>query len=195
MNIGRFSAGTGIGWVLLANGWNGTAVTSGLWKLYSNPDYNPENDTELRKHNVLLCDPENERIILGFEDIRRDYASCDNDFNDALFYITANPFTAISTTNYADVDSANPVTSGNDGGLESNGDLASLIAKRNFDRTKNGTIANTQENQPLYEKAINSSAKGAKAINQLEDFFPETGLFGTELAYICLLYTSPSPRD
>ena len=30
VKIGTFSAGTGIGWVLLANGWNGSHVTSGL---------------------------------------------------------------------------------------------------------------------------------------------------------------------
>ncbi|WP_274971808.1 DUF4114 domain-containing protein, partial [Zunongwangia profunda] len=129
VRIGDFKAGTGIGWVLLANGWKGY-VTAGQWQLFSNPDYNPEADPELRNHNVLLADPENERFILGFEDIRRDYASCDQDFNDALFYVTANPYDAIRTANYVDIKSATDVSSANLGGLESNGDLASLIAKR-----------------------------------------------------------------
>ena len=68
VNIGRFSAGTGIGWVLLANAWdaNTSSVGYGLWQLFSNPDYNPEAQENLRYHNVLLNDPENERIILGF---------------------------------------------------------------------------------------------------------------------------------
>lgn len=121
VKIGTFEAGTGIGWVLLANAWSSSAGTVGygLWKLYSNPDYNPEAQEELRYHNVLLNDDANERIILGFEDIRRDYSSCDNDFNDAVFYVTANPYTALKTTNYADVESASNVTSAYDGGLES----------------------------------------------------------------------------
>ncbi|WP_417357845.1 DUF4114 domain-containing protein [Flavobacterium sp.] len=60
-SLGTFPAGTGIGWVLLANGWNGSAVTGGAWQLFSNPDFNPEADSELRHHNVLLSDPDNER--------------------------------------------------------------------------------------------------------------------------------------
>ena len=72
VKIGTFPAGTGIGWVLLANAWssNTGTVMNGFWKVYSNSDYNPEADANLRQHNVLLNDPDNERIILGFEDIR-----------------------------------------------------------------------------------------------------------------------------
>jgi len=69
VNIGTFPIGKGIGWVLIANGWQGRAVGSWYWKLYSNMDFNPEYDSTLRHHNVLLAEPENERILLGFEDI------------------------------------------------------------------------------------------------------------------------------
>ncbi|AYN67696.1 DUF4114 domain-containing protein [Euzebyella marina] len=182
VKIGTFSAGTGIGWVLLANGWNGSQVTSGLWQLYSGTAFNPEPLENLRHHNVLLNDPDNERIILGFEDIRRDYASCDNDFNDALFYISANPYTAIKTTNFNKITDHTDVSSGNDGGLESNGDLASLIAKRNFDRNKNNTFKNTQKRQSKYSK---KTYKGNAAIDgSLNAYFPETGMFGDESTYI-----------
>lgn len=186
VKIGRFPAGTGIGWVLLANGWKGR-VTSGLWQLFSNPDYNPEAQEELRYHNVLLNDPDNERIILGFEDIRRDYGSCDQDFNDALFYITANPYTAIRTQNYNKITDHTPVSSGNDGGLESNGDLASLIAKRNFERNKTNSFKNTQKAQRKYSKKTYKSF-GAKS-GQLDGYFPESGMFGTESTYVS------SPED
>jgi choice-of-anchor A domain-containing protein/uncharacterized repeat protein (TIGR01451 family) len=47
---------------------------------------------------VLLNDVLSSRIILGFEDIRRDNGSCDNDFNDVLFSVTANPRSSIDTT-------------------------------------------------------------------------------------------------
>lgn len=186
VKIGTFSAGTGIGWVLLANGWKGQ-VTPGQWQLFSNPDYNPEEEATLRYHNVLLNDPDNKRIILGFEDIRRDYASCDNDFNDALFYITANPFEAIKTTNYNKITDHAPVSSGNDGGLESNGDLARLVAKRQFDRNKTNLYMNKQALQHKYDKKTYRSLM-AKSGN-LDTYFPTTGMFGTETPYIS------SPED
>ncbi len=191
VKIGTFPAGTGIGWVLLANAWNSSTSTVGygLWQLYSNPDYNPESEESLRYHNVLLNDPDNERIILGFEDIRRDYGSCDNDFNDAIFYISANPYTALRTVNYADVNSATDVTSGNDGGLESNGDLASLIAKRNFNRTKNNQVKNKRSRQRKFNKQQYLQQKSSNSESNIESYLPETGMYGNETAYVS------SPED
>jgi len=183
VKIGSFKAGTGIGWVLLANAWssNTQTVGNGHWQLYSNPDFNPEANADLRYHNVLLADPDNERIILGFEDIRRDYGSCDNDFNDAIFYVTANPYEAMDTTNYADIDDATDVSSANDGGLESNGDLANLIAKRNFKREKVKHNLNKKANQLRFSKSAYSSKSGATS---LADYLPETGMYKTEVAQI-----------
>lgn len=186
VKIGSFPAGTGIGWVLLANAWNGSSVTSGQWQLFSNINFNPESSETLRYHNVLLNDPTNERVILGFEDIRRDNASCDNDFNDAVFYVTANPYEAIRSTNYADVSSASNVTSANNGGLESNGNLAGLIAKRNFNRKTSGSISDKKNFQKTYAKGSDSKGKIASSIEQ---YLPETGMYGTETAYIS------SPKD
>ncbi|WP_108868894.1 DUF6923 family protein [Aquimarina aquimarini] len=182
VKIGSFPPNTGIGWVLLANAWENNCVGTGYWQLYSNPDYNPESDATLRYHNVLLSDPDNERIILGFEDIRRDYASCDQDFNDALFYITASPYTAITTDNYVDIDTATDVTSANNGGLESNGDLANLIAQRNFNRTKTNRVFNTKKAQQKFQPSVKSykSSNG----EDLSTYFPETGIFKTESTYV-----------
>ncbi|MDA0177602.1 DUF4114 domain-containing protein [Mesoflavibacter profundi] len=190
VKIGSFTAGTGIGWVLLANAWNSNTSTvgNGLWQLYSNPEFNPEAQPELQHHNVLLNDPDNQRIILGFEDIRRDYGSCDNDFNDAVFYVTANPYTALRTTNYADVASATDVTSANDGGLESNGNLATLIAKRNFKRTKTGEVYNTKRLQNKFEKSSNMQLRSSNAL-VLANLIPDTGMYGVEQAY------ESSPED
>lgn len=178
VHLGRFPAGTGIGWVLLANGWNGTQVTDGLWRLFSNPTFNPEKEYELQYHNVLLNDPENERIILGFEDIRRDYSNCDNDFNDAIFYVTANPYTALDRNNLADVSTAADVSSGNNGGLESTGDLAALIAKRNFKRIKTNSINNEKRKQKAF------SSTEAKTASALSNLLPTTGMFGTETTFV-----------
>ncbi|MEC4003992.1 DUF4114 domain-containing protein [Flavobacterium sp. SUN052] len=183
VKIGTFPAGTGIGWVLLANAWNGTQVTNGLWRLFSNPNFNPEANASLRQHNVLLNDPTNERIILGFEDIRRDNGSCDNDFNDAVFYISANPYTALRTTNVADVSTATVVTSANSGGLESEGSLATLIAKRNFNRVKNNSFQDKKQNQIPFEASTISFNKSTATTN-FSALFPVTGMFGTETSYV-----------
>ena len=183
VNIGSFSAGTGIGWVLIADGWNSTdgEVGDSAWELYSNPDYNPETDASLRLHNVLLEDTVNERIILGFEDVLRDDNSCDNDFNDAIFYITASAYQEINTNNFADITSAYDVSSGNAGGLESNGSLAKLIAKRNFKRKKEGNPLKYIENQQEFIKSnLEKKVLGAS----LMDYLPESGMYRTETASV-----------
>ena len=75
------------------------------------------------------------------------------------------------------------VTSANDGGLESNGDLASLIAQRNFNRIKTNSFANKKENQTKFV----SSALFAKANSSSVNFaalIPNTGQFGTETTYV-----------
>ncbi|MEM6358691.1 MAG: DUF4114 domain-containing protein [Bacteroidota bacterium] len=180
VKIGTFPANTGIGWVLIANGWKG-AVTNGNWVLFSNPDFNMESDPAERFHNVLLNDAENDLIVLGFEDIRRDYASCDQDFNDALFYVTANPITAIERENFAEIVEATEVSSGNDGGLESNGDLASSIAKRNYLRAGNVTVQNKKSRQIGFSR-YKIAKHGRKA--SLEKYFPAQGALGEEEVYV-----------
>ena len=177
VKIGNFPANTGIGWVLIADGWNGSAVDAGNWILYSNPNFNPEPLEEERYHSVLLNDEENGLIVLGIEDIRRDYGSCDQDFNDAIFYVTANPITAIQRSNVATIVEAEPVTSGNDGGLESNGDLSSAIAKRSFSRNKYASANNTKHRQVEYAK---TQLANRAAVNSFAAYFPSTGFTGKE---------------
>lgn len=182
VKIGDFPANTGIGWVLIADGWKGGQVTLGNWVLFSNPDFNPESEASDRFHNVLLKDSENELIVLGFEDIRRDYQSCDQDFNDALFYITANPYTAIAKENFVElIEAENVVTSGNEGGLESDGTLASKLAKRNFRRVKSGNLEASRTNQPNLE--------GFQYRLESANYLPATGFTGKESAHVS------SPED
>ena len=137
MYLGQYPANTGIGWVLIANGWNGNQVTYGNWVLYSNPNFNPEGSAELQKHNVNLYDNNELVVVFGFEDIRRDFSSCDQDFNDALFLVTANPYNAIETGDFNPISTdGGDQSSGNDGGLESHRGLSSAIAHRIFDRSR-----------------------------------------------------------
>ena len=165
--LGSFSAGTVISWFLIADGFRNGAVGNGNWRLFSNPNFNPESAANLKYHNVLLYDSTYKKVILGFEDIRRDYSSCDNDFNDAIFYISSNPIAAIQTS--AMNSTTNPsasVSSGNNGGLESNGDLAFAISNRYFKRMKNQ--ANSKEKQSKENKHLPNSNESA-----LANFIPD----------------------
>ncbi|UXP32107.1 DUF4114 domain-containing protein [Reichenbachiella agarivorans] len=175
VKIGTFSANTGIGWVLIANGYLDNQVTDGSWVLYSNPNFNPESKKSDRYHNVLLNDPEEDLIILGFEDIRRDYASCDQDFNDAIFYVTANPIEAIARNNIAEIVDSKSVSSGNDGGLESNGDLASAIAQRQLNRVKNNNRNNVRTRQMTMSAHMRSARTNGSHV-----YLPTTGFTGQE---------------
>ncbi|GCD79451.1 LruC domain-containing protein [Schleiferia thermophila] len=103
VKLGRFPAGKSIGWVLIQNGFTnpgGSAtILPGNIKFYSNPTFNPEPNQNLKRHMVMLNFPQYNRFAIGFEDLRRDLSSCDNDFNDAVYFISSNPVTAISQAN------------------------------------------------------------------------------------------------
>ena len=103
VKLGRFNAGTSIGWVLIQhafqtnrNGTKGRVAIPSTNMFYSNPVFNPE--TTKKQHMVMLNMPTFNRMLIGFEDQNRENQSSDEDFNDALYYVTANPVTAISTT-------------------------------------------------------------------------------------------------
>ncbi|MEI6898961.1 MAG: LruC domain-containing protein [Bacteroidota bacterium] len=98
VHLGTFAPNTKIAWVLIADGFRGGAITNGNWILYSDQQFNPESSQTLKKHTILLNDIGREKFLLSFEDLRRD-GSTDNDFNDAIFYVSANPIQAIHTTN------------------------------------------------------------------------------------------------
>ena len=102
--IGQFDAGMTVSFALMADGWVGGQVTDGKWIVYSNPNLNPESDPALRQHTVLLNDNGRNLLLLGIEDIRRDNSSCDHDFNDAIFYVTANPIEAIDQSQFPNID-------------------------------------------------------------------------------------------
>ncbi len=96
VEIGSFEENTGIGWVLIADGWDGSQVTDGRNYYYSEMDFNPESDADLRQHLVMINDPARDRVLLGWEDIQRDNqgndnSKCDHDFNDCVYYFTIDP--------------------------------------------------------------------------------------------------------
>lgn len=101
--LGNFPAGTTIAWFLVPDGWeqsDRSVVERPLMPTrYSDRNLNTYTLESFRSHVALLADSKRELLLLGFEDLNR--PSGDNDFNDAVFYVTANPFTAVETNNMA----------------------------------------------------------------------------------------------
>ncbi len=99
VKLGKFKAGTGVGFTLASNGWSwsgyqvnpnepGSAIFQTIKEL--NPEPAPFN-----AHTVLLSRPADGIVVLGFEDMNRSDPSCDHDFNDAVIAIKVTPFSAI----------------------------------------------------------------------------------------------------
>ncbi|MDP8220816.1 MAG: LruC domain-containing protein [Candidatus Stygibacter frigidus] len=110
--LGRFGAGTVMGWFLVQDGWDhGTNVSETAQRFYSDRQYNPEPE-EYNQHQVLLYDAESELFLLAFDDQLRPNGG-DNDFNDAVFLVTANPIENIDTGGIPPIDI--PVDSDEDG--------------------------------------------------------------------------------
>jgi len=100
--LGEFDANTALGWVIVANGFSNGNINTNRPIYYSNPDLNPESNINKRQHVVTLVDNGRDVFLLGFEDLPREGGS-DDDFNDAMFYVTANPITAVDQSGYPPV--------------------------------------------------------------------------------------------
>lgn len=111
--LGSFAGQTAIGWVLLQNAWqpSNQNVNLNANHFYSTTAWNPENDPNLKQHNVALYDNVRELALVGFEDQMR--TNSDQDFNDCVFYATSNPIEAMA------VGQLPPITQG---GNDTDGD-------------------------------------------------------------------------
>jgi hypothetical protein len=90
VKIGKFEAGTSIGFVLLKDGWDTTnhKLNNKVIHYCSNDILNPEVDPNLKKHAVMVYYAPENKTLIGFEDIDRTYDWCDHDFNDLVVYCT-----------------------------------------------------------------------------------------------------------
>jgi LruC domain-containing protein len=152
--LGNFSAGTTLGWFLVPDGWqSGTSTVSDINHpvRFSNKQLNTFTSAPYQSHVVQLVDPNRELLLLGFEDLDR--PGGDNDFNDAVFYTTVTPFTALNRSGMAETKIA---------GTDSDGD---------------GVPDNTDEapNDPTYAfKGFTPSKTGVGSL-AFEDVFPMKG--------------------
>lgn len=101
--LGSFPKETGIGFFLIAQGWNDGNICLKSHVVFSDSHLNTFTTEEYRQQTILLNYEREERLLLGFEDIMR--PDGDNDFNDAVFYVTAEPG-AIDNTNLPKIPTA-----------------------------------------------------------------------------------------
>ncbi|MBS1513129.1 MAG: LruC domain-containing protein [Bacteroidetes bacterium] len=138
VSLGSFSPGTSVGWALIIDGFSNNHITNGQATYYSLSALNPETDTALRKHCLLLNDAGRQKLLLTFEDKNRMTGS-DDDFNDVVFTVTVNPVSSIS---YTGIPNAiyNPNDIDNDGVENNDDDYPDDPAKafNNYSPSQNG---------------------------------------------------------
>jgi LruC domain-containing protein len=142
----KIPAGTGIGFFIVTKGWNGTEVSENQELLFSNPALNAGAEGK-KQYNVLLN--YNNKYILAFEDMRREYGS-DEDFNDVVFCVTTDVPNAVDDNNIP------PVTDVVD------------------DKDKDGTPDKDDQYPDDPTKSYNNSSVGTLAF---EDLWPNKGDF------------------
>ena len=138
VKLGTFEGGKTISWVLFQNAWTGTGVNVDKVKYYSRIDFNTaESDPTKRQHTVQLADIGRELLLNGFEDQTRS-GSSDNDFNDVVFYVTANPW---SNVNIGGIPPITPQADCDNDGVSDESDDFVCDPLRAIRNTYTGTLA------------------------------------------------------
>merc|ERR1711879_138237 len=96
--LGEFEPDTIIGWVLMDNGWSNSQANLVTNSWFSNTNLNPNENQQ----SILVYDAEYEKLLFAFEDLV--LGQGDDDFNDAVFYATANPIESISIDDVQPID-------------------------------------------------------------------------------------------
>ncbi|MES2389953.1 MAG: LruC domain-containing protein [Bacteroidota bacterium] len=157
--IGKFPAGTAIGWFLVDNGYTVDAGNAGTTSVlnpgspfYSNANWNPETPQAKKAHMVLMKHDPLERVVVGFEDVNRNNQNCDNDFNDLLFYVHLNPYI-----------------------IENGADIANLVPV--VDTDGDGVYDNAEEYPNDPDRAYNNYTPAPNVYGTLafEDLWPAAG--------------------
>lgn len=85
-----FQNGHSVGFLIYPNGWNGSGVNEYVVPYTSLARHNPEKAPELKFHTACFKIPGTDRLVMGFEDLKRDTSACDHDFNDVILIIDTN---------------------------------------------------------------------------------------------------------
>lgn len=132
---GKLPAGTGIGFFIVVNGWNGSGVLETADILFSNPALNA--GTEAQKQQSVLLNY-NDKYILGFEDKKRSQKGSDDDFNDLVFQITSVVPDAVDDKDIPDSDKEDDCDKD---GIPDENDAYPCDATQAYDNITEGTLA------------------------------------------------------
>lgn len=139
VKLGTFPAGKTISWVLFQDAYTGNGVNVNSPKFYSKPSFNNaiESDNSKNQHSVQLADIGRQLLLNGFEDQTRSSRS-DNDFNDLIWYVTANPWEGVDI---GGIPPTTPSDDDDDDGVGNEGDDYPNDPSRAVRNTYTGTLA------------------------------------------------------
>jgi len=92
MYLGAFEAGTVIGYFIIADGWNGSNVTEGLYTFYTNPAFNRDGTQQ----SIMMFSERCSSLLTTFEDVH--IKGGDKDYNDIVIKTSVTPMSAMNTT-------------------------------------------------------------------------------------------------
>ena len=95
--LGSFEPGTVISFFVIANGWRNGQITDGLYTQHTDIDFNMSG----RQQSLIFFDATCNSTVIAFEDIT--VPNGDNDFNDAIFEITASNPNALDTSSFIQI--------------------------------------------------------------------------------------------
>jgi len=95
--LGSFEPGTVISFFVIANGWRNGQITDGLYTQHTDIDFNMSG----RQQSLIFYDATCNSTVIAFEDIT--VPNGDNDFNDAIFEITASNPNALDTSSFIQI--------------------------------------------------------------------------------------------
>lgn len=95
--LGTFEPGTVISFFVIANGWRNGQITDGLYTQHTDIDFNLSG----RQQSLIFFDATCNSTVIAFEDIT--VPNGDNDFNDAIFQITASDPDALDTSSFIQI--------------------------------------------------------------------------------------------
>jgi hypothetical protein len=95
--LGTFEPGTVIGFFVIANGWRNGQITDGLYSQHTDIGFNMSG----RQQSLIFYDATCNSTVIAFEDIT--VPNGDNDFNDAIFEISASNPNALDTSSFIQI--------------------------------------------------------------------------------------------
>jgi len=102
--LGAFPPNTVIGYFVISDGWVGDTICYlSNYIVFTDKQLNTFTKPEYSQHTIQMFYTAEEKLLLGFEDWKR--PDGDQDFNDVMFYISANP-DAIDTADIVKVPTA-----------------------------------------------------------------------------------------